>query len=87
MNKTHKIAVIAGDGISNEVMPEDLRALQAAVLKFHITTMEWANCDYYLEHGWRQQHHRCGPGDCRLDRKIGISLVRLAGPCYRSPPR
>ena len=53
--KKHKIAVIAGDGIGNEVMPEGLRAVQAAALKFDIalewTTMEWANCDYYLQHG------------------------------------
>ncbi|MFT5644468.1 MAG: tartrate dehydrogenase/decarboxylase/D-malate dehydrogenase, partial [Janthinobacterium sp.] len=53
--KKHKIAVIAGDGIGNEVMPEGLRAVQAAARKFDIelewTTMEWANCDYYLQHG------------------------------------
>lgn len=53
--KTHKIAVIAGDGIGQEVMPEGLRAVEAAARKFNIpleiTTMEWANCDYYLKHG------------------------------------
>lgn len=52
---THKIAVIAGDGIGNEVMPEGLRAVEAAACKFDIaiefTTMPWANCDYYLKHG------------------------------------
>jgi tartrate dehydrogenase/decarboxylase/D-malate dehydrogenase len=51
----HSIAVIAGDGIGNEVMPEGLRVLEAAARKFEIgldlTTYEWANCDYYLEHG------------------------------------
>jgi tartrate dehydrogenase/decarboxylase/D-malate dehydrogenase len=61
----HKIAVIAGDGIGNEVMPEGLRAVRAAAARFGIaielTTFEWANCDYYLQHGqmmpddWRQQ--------------------------------
>jgi tartrate dehydrogenase/decarboxylase/D-malate dehydrogenase len=53
--KTHKIAVIAGDGIGKEVMPEGLRAVQAAARKFNIklefTTFEWANCDYYAQHG------------------------------------
>lgn len=53
--KTHKIAVIAGDGIGQEVMPEGLRAVEAAARKFGIdlqfTTFEWANCDYYLKHG------------------------------------
>ncbi|MDB5959687.1 MAG: ttuC [Massilia sp.] len=63
--KTHKIAVIAGDGIGNEVMPEGLRVLRAAARKFGLalefTTMDWANCNYYLEHGqmmpddWREQ--------------------------------
>ncbi|HJV93720.1 MAG TPA: tartrate dehydrogenase, partial [Azonexus sp.] len=51
----HKIAVIAGDGIGQEVMPEGLRVLELAARKFSIdlefTTFEWANCDYYLRHG------------------------------------
>src|SRR5512145_1671646 len=51
----HKIAVIAGDGIGQEVMPEGLRVLEVAARKFAIdlefTTFEWANCDYYLQHG------------------------------------
>ncbi|MEW7847905.1 tartrate dehydrogenase [Massilia aurea] len=63
--KTHKIAVIAGDGIGKEVMPEGLRALDATAKRFGIdlefTTFEWADCDYYVKHGkmmpddWRQQ--------------------------------
>ncbi|HZW20185.1 tartrate dehydrogenase [Noviherbaspirillum sp.] len=61
----HKIAVIAGDGIGKEVMPEGIRAVEAAARRFNIplelTTFEWANCDYYLQHGqmmpddWREQ--------------------------------
>jgi len=63
--KTHKIAVIAGDGIGKEVMPEGLRPLDATAKRFGIdlefTTFEWADCDYYVKHGkmmpddWRQQ--------------------------------
>lgn len=34
--KTHRIAVIAGDGIGNEVMPEGLRVVEAAARKFGI---------------------------------------------------
>ena len=53
--KTHRIAVLAGDGIGKEVMPEGLRAVQAAADRFGIalafTTFEWANCDYYAQHG------------------------------------
>jgi len=53
--KTHKIAVIAGDGIGKEVMPEGLRAVQAAADRFGIALefahFDWASCDYYLQHG------------------------------------
>ncbi|NMG35716.1 tartrate dehydrogenase [Azoarcus sp. TTM-91] len=55
MSKTHRIAVIAGDGIGQEVMPEGLRAVEAAAAKFGIalefTHFDWAHCDYYLQHG------------------------------------
>lgn len=51
----HRIAVIAGDGIGTEVMPEGIRALEAAAKHFNIdlefTTFEFGSCDYYLEHG------------------------------------
>ncbi|WP_447529337.1 tartrate dehydrogenase [Vreelandella sp. TE19] len=51
----HTIAVIAGDGIGTEVMPEGVRALQAAAKRFDIdlafTHFEFGSCDYYLEHG------------------------------------
>jgi tartrate dehydrogenase/decarboxylase/D-malate dehydrogenase len=63
--KKHKIAVIAGDGIGNEVMPEGMRVLDAVTRRFGLdlefTTFEWANCEYYLKHGqmmpddWRAQ--------------------------------
>jgi isocitrate/isopropylmalate dehydrogenase len=33
---THRIAVIAGDGIGTEVMPEGLRVLDAAARRFGI---------------------------------------------------
>jgi tartrate dehydrogenase/decarboxylase/D-malate dehydrogenase len=53
--KTHRIAVIAGDGIGKEVMPEGMRVVQAAARRFNIklefSTMDWANCDYYTRHG------------------------------------
>ncbi|KPQ30803.1 tartrate dehydrogenase [Halomonas sp. HL-93] len=51
----HRIAVIAGDGIGTEVMPEGIRALEATAKHFNIdlefTTFEFGSCDYYLEHG------------------------------------
>lgn len=55
MTKTHRIAVIAGDGIGQEVMPEGLRALEAAASRFKLdlefTHFDFGNCDYYLAHG------------------------------------
>ena len=53
--RTHKIAVIAGDGIGKEVMPEGLRAVQAAARRFGLNlelhTFDWAHCEYYARHG------------------------------------
>ncbi|RIJ83859.1 tartrate dehydrogenase, partial [Ralstonia solanacearum] len=53
--KTHRIAVIPGDGIGREVMPEGLRVLDAAARRFGIDLeyqhIDWANCDYYAQHG------------------------------------
>ncbi|GAB2802278.1 tartrate dehydrogenase [Halomonas shantousis] len=52
---THKIAVIAGDGIGTEVIPEGMRVLKAAAERFDIALefehFDFASCDYYLEHG------------------------------------
>ena len=54
MQDTFKIAVIAGDGIGKEVMPEGLRTLEAAASRFAIKLefhhFDWAHCDYYLAH-------------------------------------
>ena len=52
---THTIAVIAGDGIGREVMPEGIRVLDAAARRFGIdlafTHLDWS-CDNYDRHGW-----------------------------------
>jgi tartrate dehydrogenase/decarboxylase/D-malate dehydrogenase len=63
--RTHRIAVIPGDGIGQEVMPEGLRVLQAAAARFgfalDLTPIAWASCDWYLQQGqmmpddWKQQ--------------------------------
>jgi tartrate dehydrogenase/decarboxylase/D-malate dehydrogenase len=67
---THKIAVIAGDGIGKEVMPEGVRVLEAAARKFDIPVklshFGWS-CDNYDKHSywmppdWREQlaGHAC----------------------------
>jgi tartrate dehydrogenase/decarboxylase/D-malate dehydrogenase len=52
---THRIAVIAGDGIGKEVMPEGLRVLDAAAsrngIAIETVPFDFASADYYLRHG------------------------------------
>ncbi|MEW5879679.1 MAG: tartrate dehydrogenase, partial [Pseudomonadota bacterium] len=51
----HRIAVIPGDGIGKEVVPEGLRVLDAAARRFGIELQldhfDFASCDYYAKHG------------------------------------
>ena len=53
--KVLKIAVIPGDGIGQEVMPEGLRVLDVASKRFgfelELKYIEWASCDYYSQTG------------------------------------
>jgi tartrate dehydrogenase/decarboxylase/D-malate dehydrogenase len=55
------IAVIPGDGIGKEVVPEGIRVLNAAAVKFgldfNFDTFDFASCDYY------QQHDQMMPDD------------------------
>jgi tartrate dehydrogenase/decarboxylase / D-malate dehydrogenase len=66
MGKTkHRIAVIAGDGIGKEVMPEGLRVVQAVATKFdidlvfdHFDFSCWEYCEKhgdYLPPDWKEQ--------------------------------
>jgi tartrate dehydrogenase/decarboxylase / D-malate dehydrogenase len=62
---THRIAIIAGDGIGQEVMPEGLRVLEAAATRFGIDLrfdhFDFSSCDYFERHGkmlpddWKEQ--------------------------------
>lgn len=51
---THRIAIIAGDGIGKEVIPAGLAAIEAATggtgVSIEWTELPWG-CDYYLSHG------------------------------------
>jgi len=55
MSQKHRIAVIPGDGIGREVMPEGVRVLDAAARRFGIALelehFDFASCDYYARHG------------------------------------
>jgi tartrate dehydrogenase/decarboxylase/D-malate dehydrogenase len=50
-----RIAVIPGDGIGTEVMPEGVRVLQAAADRFGLELafdhFDFASCDHYAQHG------------------------------------
>ena len=69
MTVKYRIAVIPGDGIGTEVMPEGLRVLDTACRRFGIVLdyelIDWASCDYYEKHGqmmpddWKDQLLRC----------------------------
>ena len=54
-NPMHRIAVIPGDGIGTEVMPEALKVLEAASTRFDLKLgfehHEFASCAYYAAHG------------------------------------
>ncbi|NTA40199.1 tartrate dehydrogenase [Agrobacterium salinitolerans] len=50
-----RIALIEGDGIGKEVVPEGVRVLEAVARKFDIglsfDSFDFASCDYYEKHG------------------------------------
>jgi tartrate dehydrogenase/decarboxylase/D-malate dehydrogenase len=64
--KKHRIAVIPGDGIGKEVMPEGIRVLEAAGRK-HGIELQWDELPWSCE--WYQQHGRMMPED-------GLSRIR-----------
>ena len=53
--KQYRIAVIPGDGIGKEVVPEGLRVLETAAKKHgvsvHFDHFDFASWDYYEKHG------------------------------------
>jgi tartrate dehydrogenase/decarboxylase/D-malate dehydrogenase len=54
-NRTYRIAVIPGDGIGKEVVPEGVRVLEQAAKRFGFKLeqdwFDFASCDYYAKHG------------------------------------
>ncbi len=68
-NRIYKIAVIPGDGIGKEVVPEGVRVLEAAAeqygFRLQLDEFDFASCDYYLKHNkmlpddWKERigHH------------------------------
>src|SRR3990172_8757649 len=68
--KTYRIAVIPGDGIGKEVVPEGVRALEAAGRKFGIG-FKWDEYPWSCE--YRARHGRMMPGiqSPLRDREVG----------------
>ena len=76
--KHYRIAVIPGDGIGKEVVPEGIRVLEAAASRFGFTVeQQWhdfACCDHYARHGammpgdWKE---RIGSPDAILFGAVG----------------
>ena len=54
-NRVYRIAVIPGDGIGKEVMPEGVRALEAAARRFGFEVrqdwFDFSSYDYFAKHG------------------------------------
>ncbi len=54
-NRVYRIAVIPGDGIGKEVVPEGVRILEKAAKAFgfelKLDWFDFASCDYYARHG------------------------------------
>ena len=67
-----RIAVIPGDGIGKEVVPEGLRVLDAAARRFGFELKyehhDFASCDYYAKHGAMM------PADWK-DRLLGVDAI------------
>jgi tartrate dehydrogenase/decarboxylase/D-malate dehydrogenase len=65
VKRRYRIAVIPGDGIGREVVPEGVRVLEAAAKKYgfelQLDEFDFASCDYYLKHkkmlpdDWKEQ--------------------------------
>jgi tartrate dehydrogenase/decarboxylase / D-malate dehydrogenase len=64
-NRVYRIAVIPGDGIGKETVPEGVRVLEAAAKQFgfelKLDWFDFSSCDYWLKHGqmmpddWKEQ--------------------------------
>lgn len=64
-NRVYRIAVIPGDGIGKETVPEGVRVLEAAASQFgfqlKLDWFDFSSCDYWLKHGkmmpddWKEQ--------------------------------
>ena len=98
-NRVYNIAVIPGDGIGKEVMPEGVRVLEAAAKKFGFElrqdNFDSPRCDYYAKHGrmmpedWKD---KIGRHDAIFFGAVGWPAtvpdhISLWGSLHQVPPR
>ena len=81
--KTHKIAVIAGDGIGPEVIAEGIKVLKKveeldSSIQFEFEEFPWG-CEYYLEHGMIME-------DGGMDKLKGFDAIYLGAVGYPGVP-
>ncbi|WP_424631133.1 tartrate dehydrogenase [Bradyrhizobium sp. SYSU BS000235] len=82
MSKVHRIAVIAGDGIGMEVMPEGIKVMEAAGKRFGIS-FQWDEFDWSCERF--QKAGRMMPED-GLDRIRSHDAIYLGAVGYPGVP-
>ena len=79
MSSTHRIAVIAGDGIGKEVIPAGIRVIEAATagsgVTLEFTELPWG-CEYYQKH----QRMMDEDGPARLAAFDAIYLGAIGAP-------
>ncbi|MFA7602861.1 MAG: tartrate dehydrogenase [Novosphingobium sp.] len=81
-NRRYTVAVLPGDGIGKEVVPEGLRVLEAAARRYgfelDFQSHDFSSCDYYLRHGqmmpddWQD---RLAPSDAIFFGAVGWPAV------------
>src|SRR5260370_36390164 len=58
--RSYRIAVIPGDGIGREVVPEGVRVLETAAkmygFKLQLDEFDFRSCDYYQKHNKMMPH-------------------------------
>ena len=82
MSAAHRVAVIPGDGIGQEVVPEGLRALEAAAGRFGIE-LSFATFDWGC--GWHERHGRMMPED-GIERLAGFDAIFLGAVGWPTVP-
>jgi isocitrate/isopropylmalate dehydrogenase len=81
----HRIAVVPGDGIGKETMPEGIRVMEAAATKFGIDLafdhFDFSSWDYYEKHGQMMTRSTSAPS---AGPRRSLTTSRCGVPCCSS---